>query len=110
MTEFCEKHEESGWTCANGCKIDQLLSAPPTCRNSTQFVDEPASKIKGSYGGNSWNAGYYTQKRPGGFESPILDEGGHPMRMKQGTERRREIDRKVRALKAGVSLKDVQSS
>jgi hypothetical protein len=108
--EFCDKHDASGWTCRYECKIKALQVAPPTARNSTQFVDEDRTKIKGSYGNNSWEAGEYILDRPGGFKTRILSgDDFHVTRMKEGTQNRRSINKKIEALNAGKSLKEVQS-
>lgn len=43
---------------------------------------------------SSWEAGIVTDKRPGGYEMPLLDgtDDYKPIRMKQYAERRHEID------------------
>lgn len=40
----------------------------------------------------SWEKGIPTEKRPGGTEMPILREDGSRMRIKEHSQRRREIE------------------
>lgn len=40
----------------------------------------------------SWEKGIPTEKRPGGTEMPVLNESLRPMRVKEHSERRREIE------------------
>lgn len=40
----------------------------------------------------SWEKGIPTEKRPGGFEMPYLRPDGSKMRIKEFTQRRREIE------------------
>ena len=44
----------------------------------------------------SWEKGIVTEPRPGGTRMPILDEKLNPVRVKEGGERRREIEAKRR--------------
>jgi len=39
----------------------------------------------------SWEKGIVTEKRPGGFEMPLINEKGHRVRVKEAGIRRHEI-------------------
>lgn len=41
----------------------------------------------------SWEKGIATEKRPGGYEMPYLNENGSRIHVKEAAERRHEIDK-----------------
>lgn len=48
----------------------------------------------------SWEKGIATEKRPGGFEMPILTESGARMHVKEAAERRHEINNRREQLRS----------
>lgn len=48
---------------------------------------------------NSWEAGQAVDKRPGGFEMPILDAQGNTMSIKKYAENRHTYDESRRAIR-----------
>lgn len=78
----CTEHEHYGAQLrAKGINVS--ASATPTRVKHGKFRPPVAP---------SWEKAIPTEKRPGGYEMPILKENGRPMRIKEHGQRRREIE------------------
>ena len=69
-----------------GCKVQSVQLSPqatPTRRNNIP----PAPSRH-----NGWERGVLIERRPGGFEMPVLNSKGHPIGLKDYQDNRRRID------------------
>lgn len=77
----CTEHEHYGARLrAKGVQVS--TAAMPSRRKHGKFRP-PVSP--------SWEKGIPTEKRPGGYEMPVLTDTLRPMRVKEHSERRHEI-------------------
>lgn len=87
-------HDSCDPPCSYGCGLRQkgVLVAPSSLPSQMNKVPPPKANPV-------WERTIVTEKRPDGSRMPILDHRLKPIRVKEYTQRRREIDEGVRRAK-----------
>lgn len=82
-------------SCSYGCELRKKNVAIAPSAMPSRMNHNPPPKAN-----PVWERGIVTDKRPGGFEMPLLRPGTtEPLRVKEHSEKRRDIDAQLRNLK-----------